>query len=268
MTNRRTLIKNILISPVVLPFAFNPVMNFTHFSGNETEPTESDFSKKLIPIGRILEEEGYYFWCNTPIYGAEGKVHVFYSRWLEKFGMGGWIHQCEIAHAVADSAESEFKYRETVLAPRPGFFDATTCHNPHIQLVDDLYCLFYMGNSNGKTNTKRIGLATSKSLNGPWKRTDTPILEAGETGEWDDNCTTNPAFIKHPNGEFWMYYKSWNTKEYEEAAGQKIRGNRKYGLAIANSITGPFKKYSKLVLFTEKQQEITNQKYNKHKNEV
>lgn len=243
MKSRRTLLKTMLISPVVLPFNLHPLMNFTRFSGNETEPTGSDFSKKLKPVGRILEEEGYYVWCNTPIYDTDGKVHVFYSRWPEKFGMGGWIHQCEIAHALADSAESEFKYLETVLAPRPGFFDATTCHNPHIQLVDDLYCLFYMGNSNGKTNTKRIGLATSKSLNGPWKRTDSPLLEAGETGKWDDHCTTNPAFLRHPNGEYWLYYKSWNTKEYDDADGQKIRGNRKYGLAIAKSVTGPYKKY-------------------------
>ena len=76
--------------------------------------------------------------------------------------MGGWINQCEIAHAIADTPESEFRHLKTVLSPRGGFFDATTCHNPHIQLVNGEYCLFYMGNSNGKTNTKRIGLATSK----------------------------------------------------------------------------------------------------------
>lgn len=214
-------------------------------SEQKNTPVESEFARRLKPIGRILEEEGYYVWCNSPIYGDDGKVHVFYSRWPEKYGMGGWIHKSEIAHAVADSAESQFRYLETVLAPRDGYFDATTCHNPHIQKVDDLYCLFYMGNSNGKTNTKRIGLATSDSLNGPWKRPDKPLLEVGEAGAWDDHCTTNPAFIKHPNGEYWLYYKSWNTKEYEDAAGQRIRGNRKYGLAIAKSVTGPYLKYEK-----------------------
>ena len=101
-----------------------------------------------------------------------------------------------------------------------------------------------MGNSNGKTNTKRIGLAIADSLHGPWERTDKPLLEAGYPGSWDDHCTTNPAFLKHPNGQYWLYYKSWNTAEYEHAApGSKIRGNRKYGLAIADKPEGPYVKY-------------------------
>lgn len=202
----------------------------------------SELAKKLTPVGRVLETEGYYVWCNSPIYDEEGKVHVFYSRWPEKYGMSGWIHKSEIAHAIADSPESEFTYVETVFSPRPGYFDATTCHNPSIHYVDGQYCLFYMGNSNGKTNTKRIGLATAKSLNGPWKRPDKPLLETGPEGSWDDHCTTNPAFLKHPNGQYWLYYKSWNTAEYEAAKGKKIRANRKYGLAIADSLEGPYNK--------------------------
>lgn len=204
----------------------------------------SEFAKRLKPVGRILETKGYYVWCNSPIYDIEGKVHIFYSRWPEKYGMGGWIHKCEIAHAIAESPESKFEYVETVLKPRLGYFDGTTCHNPTIHQVDGKYCLFYMGNSNGKTNTKRIGLATSDSLSGPWEIPDKPLLEVGEEGAWDDHCTTNPAFLKHPNGEYWLYYKSWNTKEYEEARGKRIRANRKYGLAKSNSLTGPYKKIS------------------------
>lgn len=247
MTNRRKFITQTVLASLAVPF-ISPFskLNAKNVSHNlVTEPVESDFSKKLKPLGRILEEEGYYVWCNTPIYDKNGQVHVFYSRWLKQYGMSGWISKCEIAHAVADSPESLFRHVKTVLKPREGFFDATTCHNPHIQLVNGLYCLFYMGNSNGKTNTKRVGLATSKSLNGPWKRTDKPILEIGKEGEWDDHCTTNPAFIKHPNGEYWLYYKSWNNAEYEKAKGKSIRGNRKYGLAIAKNIEGPYKKYEK-----------------------
>lgn len=239
MTHRRQFLKNLLFAPLLLP----GIKNAGTGSFNLSEPRESGFSKRLKPVGRILEEEGYYVWCNTPIYGEDNKVHVFYSRWSEKYGMGGWIHQCEIAHAVADSPESEFQYTETVLKPREGFFDATTCHNPHIQFVNGEYCLFYMGNSNGKTNTKRIGLATSKSLTGPWKRMEKPLLETGPVNAWDDHCTTNPAFLKHPNGGYWLYYKSWNDEEYKQAQGKRIRGNRKYGLAVAGSVNGPYVKH-------------------------
>lgn len=204
---------------------------------------ESAFAKHLKPVGRVLEMEGYYVWCNSPMEAEDGKIHLFFSRWDAKKGMGGWIKGSEIAHAVADSPEGPYNYVETILSPRAGYFDATTCHNPLIKKVDDRYCLFYMGNSNGKTNTKRIGLAFADSLNGPWLRPDKPLLEAGLEGAWDDHCTTNPAFLKHPNGQYWLYYKSWNSKDYETSKDPLIKGNRKYGLAIAEKLEGPYIKY-------------------------
>lgn len=204
-----------------------------------------DFAKHLKPIGRRLEMEGYYVWCNSPIEAPDGKIHMFFSRWAATKKMGGWINGSEICHAIADSPEAEFKFINVILAPRgPGFWDATTCHNPSIKMVDGKYCLFFMGNSNGKTNTKRIGLATASSLDGPWQRPDAPLLEAGPEGAWDDHCTTNPAFVKHPNGEFWLFYKSWNTAEYINSVNPVIKGNRKYGIAIANAPEGPYTKFS------------------------
>ncbi|SFC54134.1 hypothetical protein SAMN05421747_11414 [Parapedobacter composti] len=207
------------------------------------EPRLSAFSKQLRPVGRALESEGYYVWCSSPIFGEDGKVHVFYSRWPADKGMSGWISKSEIAHAVADSPEGPFAYVGTVLAPRPGFWDATTCHNPLIKQVNGKYCLFYMGNSNGKTNTKRIGLATASSLYGPWERGDAPLLESGAPGEWDDHCTTNPAFVEAPDGTCQLFYKSWNTYEYEHSDHPSIRGNRKYGLATAADVHGPYRRH-------------------------
>lgn len=204
----------------------------------------SDFSKHLKPVGRRLELEGYYVWCNSPIQAPDGKIHIFFSRWKAEKKMSGWINGSEIAHAVADDPEAEFKVTGTILAPRPGYWDATTCHNPLIKNFNGKYYLYYMGNSNGKTNTKRIGLAVSDSLEGPWTRSDTPLLLPGEGGAWDDHCTTNPAVIQHEDGGYWLYYKSWNTKEYEQATGT-VRGNRKYGLAFSENPEGPFIKYEK-----------------------
>jgi hypothetical protein len=203
---------------------------------------ESSFAKRLKPVGRVLETEGYYVWCNSPVAGPDGKIHLFYSRWVSTKGMGGWIRGSEIAHAVAEHPEGPFEYVETVLAPRPGAWDATTCHNPLIKEYNGRYYLFYMGNSNGKTDTKRIGLAVADSLNGPWKRPDACLLEPGASGAWDDHCTTNPAWIPDRKGKFWLYYKSWNTKEYETGTGA-VRGNRKYGLALADNPEGPYVKY-------------------------
>ncbi|WP_345955562.1 glycoside hydrolase family protein [Mucilaginibacter sp. PAMB04168] len=233
---RRKFIQGLGLTSAAL--AFTPDFVFAE------DGKESDFAKHLVPVGRRLEMEGYYVWCNSPIEGPDGKIHIFFSRWVATKKMGGWINGSEICHAVADSPEGEFKFVDVVLAPRgPGHWDATTCHNPSIKFVDGQYCLFFMGNSNGKTNTKRIGLATAPTLNGPWKRPDQPLLEAGPAGAWDDHCTTNPAFIKQTNGEYWLYYKSWNTAEYENSKDPLVRGNRKYGLAISRKLEGPYIKY-------------------------
>jgi len=244
MTTRRTFIQQSILAGSAL-FA----SGLKDFAANQDrkydEKDISGFARRLKPLGRILELEGYFVWGTSPIVAPDGKIHVFFSRWDAKKGMGGWINGSEIAHAIADKPEGPYYDIKTILAPRgEGYFDGTTCHNPHIQFVDDKYCLFYMGNSNGKTNTKRIGLATSGSLEGPWKRSDKTLLEAGEAGKWDDHCTSNPAFLKHPNGQYWLYYKSWNADEYEHPIIPAIRGNRKYGLAIAEKLEGPYVKYS------------------------
>ncbi len=225
------------------PFT-HPDNSFAGAAAFRDDPV-SAFCRKLKPIGRALEMEGWYVWCNSPVEGPDGRIHLFFSRWPAAKGMGGWINCSEIAHAVASSPESSFEYVETVLAPRgPGYWDATTCHNPHIKYVDGKYCLFFMGNSNGKTDTKRIGLATADSLDGPWQRPDKPLLEAGAAGAWDDHCTTNPSFIKHPDGRYWLYYKSWNSDEYYHSKDPVIRGNRKYGLAVSEWLEGPYVKYA------------------------
>ncbi|WP_460761495.1 glycoside hydrolase family protein [Niabella terrae] len=203
-----------------------------------------DFLQRLRPVGRILELEGYYVWCNAPIFGPDGKVHVFFSRWKAAKKMSGWIRGSEIAHAVADQPEGPYQVLGTVLEPRGGdYWDATTCHNPFISCFAGRYYLYYMGNSNGRTNTKRIGLASADSLYGPWTRTDQPLLLPGTEGSWDDHCTTNPSVIQHRDGRYWLYYKSWNTRDYEQQTGA-VRGNRKYGVAFAGQPEGPFTKYN------------------------
>lgn len=89
------------------------------------DPTLSDFEKRLQPVGRALEFEDYYVWCNSPIEGPDGKIHVFFSRWPKEKKMSGWINSSEIAHAVADKPEEPYTYMSTILTPRgEGFWDA------------------------------------------------------------------------------------------------------------------------------------------------
>ena len=218
---------------------------------SKTNPVASGFSTRLKPVGRILELPDYNVWCCSPIYAPDGKVHVFYSRWKNEAGHSGWITCCEIAHAVADRPEGSYETVDVAITPRGGtWWDATTCHNPTIHKVGDQYVLFYMGTSDGTAYTKRVGMAISDSLHGPWKRTDRPLIEPDpDPAAWNSMCTTNPAFVRHPNGEFWLYYKSWRINDWEKdiAGGLKAATaevgkftNRQYGLATTKSLEGPW----------------------------
>lgn len=245
MLSRRKFLHQISIASVALYASQIPL--FAEVVNSQYRKKDiSAFSKRLKPIGRILELEGYYVWGTSPIVGPDGKTHLFFSRWDSKRGMGGWLNSSEIAHAVGDKPEGPYYNIETLFAPRgEGYFDGTTCHNPHIKFIDGKYCLFYIGNSNKKTDTKRVAMAIADSPYGPWKRPDTPLVEVNNAVDaWDNHCTSNPTFIKHPNGKYYLYYKSWNSSEYYNSDHPTIKGNRKYGLAISDKLEGPYIKYA------------------------
>ncbi|MDX9747811.1 MAG: glycoside hydrolase family protein [Paludibacter sp.] len=201
----------------------------------------SGFCESLVPLNRILELKGWHVWGTSPIIDDTGKVHVFFSRW--RGGFDDWLIQSEIAHAVAEKPEGPYKVIGTVLKGRGGsFWDANTIHNPTIHKVGDKYALFYIGNNLSVStrknahhaSTQRIGLAVSDNLYGPWQRISdqSPILDVNiDTTKWDSYLTTNPAFLRHANGQYWLYYKSWD--RYND-------GLRKMGLAIAEQLEGPY----------------------------
>ena len=68
----------------------------------------SEFCRKLKPVGRVLEMEGWFVCCCTPIDGTDGKVHLFCSRWPKETKMHGWLTNSEIIHAIADAPEGPF----------------------------------------------------------------------------------------------------------------------------------------------------------------
>lgn len=233
----------------------------------------SAFEQRLNPLGRILEIEGYHVWCCSPIYGPDGRIHVFYSRWRNEYKFSGWVSACEVAHAVADKPEGPYEDLGVVLKGRGGdAWDSWAIHNPTVQKVGDRYALFYMGADGSGLDieqsdlpnltdeeyakyftelvySKRIGLALSDSLDGPWERVgDAPIIDVGESGAWDDAVVSNPSLLQNSNGEFWLYYKGW---DYD--TGRRFNGNRKYGLAVAQEIQGPYVKHAQnpLVDFSE-----------------
>lgn len=189
--------------------------------------------------GIAVEEAGYTIWGTSPIINDEGKVHLFVARWPGNKVEPGWRTCGEIAHYVGEGPEGPFRFSDVVLSPNnTDAWDHVSVHNPAIHKVGDQYVLLYIGNDNGNQPphpaNQHIGMAVSKSLYGPWTKVgnDGRILSPPDNPKyWNyqaKNGVNNPAFLQHPNGGFFLYFKSSDGKA------------AKMGLAIAEKLEGPY----------------------------
>ncbi|MEN8127894.1 MAG: hypothetical protein ABFR90_08850 [Planctomycetota bacterium] len=106
--------------------------------------------------------------------------------------------------------------------------------------MGDTYAIFYIANAasgygRGGVGSQRIGLITSKSPYGPWKKqgNDGLILAPSkDPNHWthrSGNGVCNPAFVAHPDGRFLLYFKAHPRKS-----------TVKMGVAIADKLEGPY----------------------------
>ena len=187
--------------------------------------------------GIAVEEPGFTIWGTSPILDDKGQVHLFVARWPGELKVDpGWRSHSEIAHYVGPSPEGPFHFSDIALrGSGQDTWDKYGAHNPAIHRVGDQYVLLYIANDNPESPphpaNQHIGMALSPSLYGPWKKVngDGLILSPPEDPSyWNHGSSSgvnNPALLQHPDGRFYLYFKS--------------HGGR-MGLAIAKEITGPY----------------------------
>lgn len=211
-----------------------------------TEPIKA-FAERLTPLNRILDlsADGWAVWCCAPIYGPDGKVHVFFTRTPKNIHT--WMTQGEIAHATADRPEGPYTVHGTVIKGRgPGYWDRDGLINPRIYKVDDRYALFYMSvgdvslPEHDRDHGSGIGLCLSSDL---WHWTyanggERVLSPSDDPDAWDHGRCDNPSFVKHPTtGEYWLYY-SGGRHQYSPSEPRGIRDST--GLAHSKTLEGPY----------------------------
>ena len=207
---------------------------------------ESAFAKSLVPGKFILPaKDGWWNWGMAPIYDEEGKLHIFNSSipFKGESGMGFWKTKSVINHYVADSIEGPYKLLGTVFSS-----DQRTYHNPQISKVGDTYVLVFLWKSVEKGSLQSIGMATAKSLNGPWiENPNNPIIRP-TPGKPNEAHASNPTFLVDREGKFRIYYKSMSER----------RGFREISMAIADQIDGPYvdSPENPLISFKEMERDI------------
>lgn len=232
-----------------------------------------------VEHGAGFRMPGYWIWCGSVIRGGDGRYHLFASRWPDNLAFSPhWITNSEVVHAVADRPEGPFEFCDVALPQRGAeYWDGRMTHNPTIHFHDGTYYLFYTGTTyEGPTPSletpipasdpgnlndpaavpellvkahsgQRVGVATSSSPSGPWKRMDAPLL-LPRPGQWDGLITTNPSISIRPDGHTLMVYKS---VEYRG-------GPMHLGVAAAETPTGPFTRLSDdpIVAFDEEDDDL------------
>lgn len=204
-----------------------------------------------------LELKNDYVWDCAVIY-AEGKYHMFSSRWNKEYGFGwNWIYRSEIIQSVADRPEGPYRFLRVVLPHRGGsYFDGKNTHNTCIRYYNGKYYLYYMGTTyDGEIpseaeqtaeraldvwNRKRIGVAVADSIYGEFVRKDTPLLQPRGKDHWDCTVTTNPAVAVLPTGKTYLIYKS----RKDETSPLQL------GSAVADRPDGEFRRLSDDPIFT------------------
>lgn len=211
---------------------------------------------RLLPAPRNggFRMEGYWVWCGSVVQGEDGRFHMFASRWPKWLPMHpGWLVASEIVRAAADTPEGPYEFQEVVLPARGAeYWDGRSTHNPHIKKIGGTYVLYYMGSTHPFADVKpdeayglddprciaarankRVGIATSRSVIGPWERRDAPILPT-RPGKFDSFLTSNPAPCVHEDGSILLIYKA---RKYEG----HTHGQMTIGVAGADSFEGPYR---------------------------
>ncbi len=190
----------------------------------------------------IFEMDGYCLWDPSLVADANGKHHLFFSRWPLAKGFKAWVTHSEVCRARAETPLGPFHFEEVVLKKRPGFWDGDVTHNPSVKCFGDRFYLYYNGNrGNGEwwqhRNNQRVGVAVADEPGGPWERFDQPLLDV-TAGAWDATATTNPSCAQTPDGRFILLYKGVGDRDAPPKYGPVL-----HGAAFADNPLGPFVKH-------------------------
>lgn len=186
-------------------------------------------------------------WGASVIQGEDKQYHMFVMHLVDRCGIQCYQTNGEVLHAVAPEPQGPFTVKGVAIAPRPGEWDGDTISEPSVyRAPDGTYLLFHMGLNDTHTaidcmdhNTRcpgiggvrKIGVAISTSLDGPWERLPEPILEEDKhtAGACDSHDVSNPAVAFAPNGSLVMAFKG------EGGCSQGV-----IGIATANHWRGPW----------------------------
>lgn len=198
----------------------------------------------------VVHSRDKWTWGGSPAYDpATGVYHLFYSAMTHACGLLHYQTNSVVQHATSRSADGPWSTTGVALAPRTAKWDSGNAHAPSVRYDprSKLWLIFYeatnwthgpvdcRANSSAPSvyvsHTRRIGVAASKTLDGPWRRLDAPILSPRAPPAWDASDVSNAAPYVLPNGTVLLGYR---------AGGDTVALGGGIGVAVAPTWAGPY----------------------------
>ncbi|WP_298363500.1 family 43 glycosylhydrolase [uncultured Lutibacter sp.] len=214
--------------------------------------------------GDFAYEEGVVRRDPSAMIKQDGKYYVWYSRSTgESQGFGGdtekdkvfpW-DRCDIWYATSEDGITWKEEGLAVARGEKGAYDDRSVFTVEIMEHEGMYYLCYqtVGGVYNVRVKNQVGLAWSKNINGPWTKSEEPILSPADNGIWkgeeqnrhkvikkgdfDSHKVHDPCIIPF-KGKFYLYYKGEQMGEQITFGGRQIR----HGVAIADNPKGPYVK--------------------------
>ena len=180
-----------------------------------------------------------------------GKYYVWYTRRHTKYGpvSRDRLHEADderpavdwdladIAYATSDDG---FQWEEQGIAVHrapKGTFGDRSLSTPDVLAYGGRFFLFYQTFTTMWRQYDCVGvsMAWADSPDGPWTRTDEPVVPAGAAGDWD-GCAVHDPYPLVYQGKIWLYYKG----HPGDKTGDSLRIAQ--GVAIAEDPFGPYVK--------------------------
>ena len=192
--------------------------------------TATNFDLKGIGL-----EEGVMRRDPSDIIKVGGLFYVWYTKAKVPSG-----YDATVWYATSIDGKKWTEKGMALAKGTPGTWEGESVFTPNILVAEGKYWLFYSGVSRKFKQPynpdSKIGIAVSKSPNGPWERLPSnPVLTNSDNPEDFDSHLVDDACLIIREGKYWFYYKG-------RQLGKSPR-ETKMGLAIADHPQGPYVKY-------------------------
>lgn len=225
-------------NPWYMNFSYSPAFGL----GYEKGVTRRD------PSCIIQANEKYYVWYTRTQFGPPPVGHDHATNTLRATP---W-DLADVWYATSDDGHYWDEQGPAVERGVKGAFDERSVFTPDVLAHDGRYYLVYQVTTapTYRCTPESIAIAYADNPDGPWVKSNAPIVEPDESGEvderalpenaivrgeWDSLRVHDPALLFR-DGKYWLYYKG-------EGIGY-TNWESKWGVAIADEPLGPYVKSS------------------------